>query len=89
MKPRRTEIRRSSKLVWSRQYQAFRKKLIEARHAAGLTQRQVAKLLGRSQSYVATCESGERRVDVVELAEFAKAYRKPITFFFPKGIDVL
>jgi hypothetical protein len=29
----------------------------------------------------AACESGERRVDVVELAEFARLYRKPLSFF--------
>ncbi len=26
-------------------------------------------------------ESGERRVDVVELGEFARLYRKPLSFF--------
>jgi len=27
------------------------------------------------------CESGERRIDVVELEDFARLYRKPISFF--------
>jgi len=41
----------------------------------------VARKLGRQQSFVSKCESGERRVDVVELAEFARLYRKPLSFF--------
>jgi transcriptional regulator with XRE-family HTH domain len=52
-----------------------------AREEAGLTQRQASELLGRSQSFVAKSESGERRVDVVELAAFAEAYGKPLTYF--------
>ena len=45
---------------------------------------EVAQALGRPQSFVAKCESGERRLDVVELADFARLYRKPITFFVPR-----
>jgi hypothetical protein len=35
----------------------------------------------RPQSFLSKCESGERRVDVVELEAFAQVYRKPIAFF--------
>jgi len=35
---------------------------------------------------VAKCESGERRVDVVELLDFAKLYKKPLTYF-AHGVD--
>ena len=47
--------------------------LIEARHKAGLTQVAVAKRLRRHQSFVATVESGQRRIDVVEMLDFAEA----------------
>jgi transcriptional regulator with XRE-family HTH domain len=47
--------------------------LVEKRKAAGLTQAVVAKKLGRHQSFVATVESGQRRIDVVELMDFSDA----------------
>jgi transcriptional regulator with XRE-family HTH domain len=73
--------RRTSRAYWSAGYRRFRERLIEGREQAGLTQREAAKRLGRSQSFVAKSENGERRVDVVELAEYARAYEVPLTFF--------
>jgi len=48
---------------------------------ADLTQMEAAKHLGRPQSFISKCESGERRVDAVELQEFARMYRKDMAFF--------
>lgn len=45
----------------------------ERRKAAGLTQVDVAKRLGRPQSFMTSIENGERRLDVVELINLAKA----------------
>jgi transcriptional regulator with XRE-family HTH domain len=73
--------RRPSKILYQKAYDAFRSKLVEARETSGLTQRDVAERLGRPPSYVANCESGERRVDVVELMEFAKVYGRSVTYF--------
>jgi transcriptional regulator with XRE-family HTH domain len=75
---------RASRAHWPKLYEEFRARLIEAREAAGLTQREAAVRLGRSQSYVAKSESGERRVDIVELVQFAAAYRKAIDYFVPR-----
>ncbi|MCP1845992.1 cyanate lyase [Bradyrhizobium sp. USDA 4538] len=47
--------------------------LIMKRKKAGLTQAEVAKKLRRYQSFVATVEVGQRKVDVVELLAFAEA----------------
>jgi hypothetical protein len=44
---------------------------------------EVTQKLGKSQSYVSKCESGERRVDFVELLDFAKLYQKSLDFFRP------
>lgn len=47
--------------------------LRELRNEAGLTQVQVAAELGVPQSFVSKYESGERRLDVIELHHVAKA----------------
>lgn len=74
---------RGSKIRWRNDYEAFRERLIAAREARGLTQREVAHALGRSQAFVGKSETGERRVDIVELVQFAKVYRKPLRYFAP------
>jgi transcriptional regulator with XRE-family HTH domain len=45
-----------------------------------LTQVEVAQLLDQPQSYVSRCESGERRVDVVDLSDFAVIYNQPLSY---------
>lgn len=63
-------------------YRRFRQRLKEARVlSAGLTQREVARKLGKPPSYVAKIETGERRVDFIELQVLAKLYKKPLSFF--------
>lgn len=62
-------------------YRRFLARLRAARKQAGLTQAETARRLGRPQSFVAKCEAGERRVDVVELADFARIYQEDLDFF--------
>lgn len=62
------------KSVYTRKYKRLIEYLREARIAADLTQADVAKALKRPQSFVSKCESGERRIDVVELLELCKIY---------------
>ena len=71
----------SSTALHTRRYRAFLAKLRRARDEAGLTQVQVAKLVGRPQTWVSKCELGERRVDVVELEDLAAAYGKTVGWF--------
>jgi transcriptional regulator with XRE-family HTH domain len=54
-------------------HEALRKFIKEEREKADLTQHELARLIRRSQSYVATIETGQRRIDVVELVELASA----------------
>jgi transcriptional regulator with XRE-family HTH domain len=49
-------------------------RLREARVNAKLTQVEVAKALGKTQAFVSKVELGERRLDPIELADFAALY---------------
>ena len=78
-KDRSLPLMRSS--VHSVRYQEFLKRLRAARKEAGLTQKEVAHQLKVHQSYVSKSESGERRVDIVELSDFARLYQKELDYF--------
>lgn len=69
------------KSVHTKEYAIFVERLKAARLEIGLTQVQVAKKLGRPQSHISNIESGQQRVDVVELKRFATMYKKDITYF--------
>ena len=69
--------------TYRHRYAQFLGRLKPARREVGLTQVEVAKKLKRPQSFVSKIESGERRVDVVELSDLAKIYQRPIDFFLP------
>lgn len=70
-----------SKTIYSKEYKFVLSQLRNARMSSGLTQKEVAKLIGKPQPYISKCESGERRLDVTELNRFAKIYKKSLTFF--------
>jgi transcriptional regulator with XRE-family HTH domain len=55
------------KSTFTPEYAVLRDHLIQIRSAAGLTQRALAKRLDVTHSWVAKVESGERRIDLVEL----------------------
>ncbi len=69
------------KTIYSKEYKYLVGKLKKARKEAGLGQDKVAKLLKRSQSYVSKIESGQLRIDVLQLKEFARIYKKRLDFF--------
>ncbi len=46
---------------------------MDARRKKGVTQDEVARRLGKPQSYISKYESGERRLDVVELLDVVEA----------------
>ena len=68
--------------IHSREYREIIQKLKAARMASGLTQTEVALKLKKPQSYVSKIERGERRIDVVELKQLLKIYRKGLRDFF-------
>ena len=67
----------------SPRYRVFRRRLVEAREACGLSQRDVARRLRRPPSFIAKVEIGERRLDALELDDLAAIYGKPVTWFIP------
>jgi len=54
------------KSIHSPEYAAVLQILISLRRQAGMTQRDLARVLGREHSFVWRIETGERRLDVVE-----------------------
>jgi len=67
--------------IYSEDYKQVTEKLRRARLDSGYTQEEVAKKLGKPQSYISKSESGERRLDVTELKKFAVLYKKTINYF--------
>lgn len=67
--------------VYRHEYQLMLAQLRAARENAGLTQYDLARRLGRSQSYVGKCELGERRLDLVQLRDFCLALGVPFLTF--------
>jgi len=66
---------RVRKALDERSYAAFTDLLKEERRKAGLTQAMLAKKLRRPQSYVSKYERGDRRLDVIEFLEIARAIK--------------
>src|SRR5438477_1331961 len=62
------------KSIHSGRYAIFLKKLKKARQDAGLTQTELATKIGETQTFVSKCERGERRIDVIELLTFCRAF---------------
>jgi transcriptional regulator with XRE-family HTH domain len=69
-----------NKAIYLEDHKILVEKLKQARIEAGFDQISVAKLLGKSQSYVSKIESGQRRIDIHQLRDFAKIYKKSIDF---------
>jgi len=70
-----------SKSIYTNEHKKLVRKLIEAREERGLRQEDAAKLLGKTQSYISKIEAGQRRIDLIQLKEFAKIYKKDLSFF--------
>lgn len=70
-----------NKTIYTNEHKHIVQQLKIARGDSGLDQEEIAKLLQKTQSYISKIESGQRRIDVVQLKELAKIYKKPITYF--------
>jgi transcriptional regulator with XRE-family HTH domain len=70
------------KSLKSKEYARLIDILLAARREIGVRQQELAKKLGRPQSFVAKYEGGERRIDVVEFVAIARALgQDPVKLF--------
>ncbi|MDE2232391.1 MAG: helix-turn-helix transcriptional regulator [Candidatus Omnitrophica bacterium] len=67
--------------IYSKEHRSLIEKIRKARADAGLDQKLAAKLLGTTQSNISKIESGQRRVDVLQLKELARVYKKRVSYF--------
>jgi len=56
-------------------------RLKEAREYFALSQEEVAKILRVPRSAISLIETGDRKVDALELKKFADLYQRPLEFF--------
>jgi ribosome-binding protein aMBF1 (putative translation factor) len=61
------------KTIYTRQYGLFLATLRAARESAGLLQSELAARLNVDQPFVSKCESGQRRLDFIEVREWCAA----------------
>lgn len=60
---------------------AMGERLRQAREYLGFSQEEVAKYLGISRSALSNIETGQRKVDALELKKLASLYKHPVTHF--------
>lgn len=69
------------KTIYSEEHKYLVKQLKRGRKEIGLTQVEVARIIDRSQSCISKIESGQRRIDLLQLIQLANVYKKSISFF--------
>lgn len=70
-----------NKAIYTKTHKTLVEKLKEARKKAGLKQTDVAEKLGKTQSYVSKIESGQCRIDIIQLKELSEIYKKTASYF--------
>lgn len=69
------------KTIYTSEYKAIIANLKKARQEKGLSQAEVAKRLGVGQSFISKIESGQYRLDILQLQQFARIFSKSLTSF--------
>ena len=72
------------KTIYTKDHKFIIEQLKKARIEAGFDQEKAAELLGKTQSYISKIEAGQRRIDIVQLKEFANIYKKSLDYFIKK-----
>ena len=69
------------KSIYTKSYSHLVDQLKKARKQKRLKQIDVARKLNRTQSYISKIESGQLRLDIVQLKEISRLYKKQLDFF--------
>lgn len=69
------------KSIHTSEQKKLQRLLRQIRRGAGLRQEDLAKLLGKRQSFVSKYEAGERRLDLLELRQVCQAAGVSLTDF--------
>src|SRR5258708_20901983 len=67
---------------------AMGERLRQTREYLGFSQEEVAKYLGISRSALSNIETGQRKVDALELKKLASLYKRPVTHFTGEDPEV-
>jgi transcriptional regulator with XRE-family HTH domain len=59
------------------------RRLRDARERSGLTQVEAAAALNKPQNYISKCETAQRRIDPIELADLAELYGTRLDLLVP------
>lgn len=74
--------------LWDKKQKAFQIAVKKLRVDSKKTQQEVADILGKPQSYVSKYESGERKLDYLEVRDICEACNSNI-YNFEKGISAI
>lgn len=78
--PEQTEVSTAERERLSR-------RLREAREYLNLSQDEVARRVGIARAAISLIESGQRRVDALELSKLARVYQRPVSHFTSEKIE--
>lgn len=66
---------------------AMGERLRESRDYLGFSQEEVAKYLGISRSALSNIETGQRKVEALELKKLASLYKRPVAHFTGEDLE--
>jgi ribosome-binding protein aMBF1 (putative translation factor) len=81
---KRTHAGKLEKTIYTTEYSVVLLLLKECREASGITQVDLAKLLGQTQSFVSKIERGDRRLDIIQLRTILQHFNLTLSDFVAK-----
>lgn len=69
------------KTIFTEEHKVLVSKIRNARLSSGMNQAEVSKKLGVSQSYLSKLETGQIRIEAIQLKRIANFYKKSLSYF--------